>query len=217
MIKIVRQVEIPREWTQERLKGMYPNYTLIGERSGWFYPVEETKVVFIAYNWRELVGRVEKHLKGNGIAISADLNLTMMKVFCEATKSEYCAEEDPNQNAKGRLFEQAQRFLRTINNVVASGASLVSQEEADRRASICAVCPQNQPTDVGCTGCGMKTAIAQMANFALGKSTPLDSQLHWCQVCGCKNSLKIWVDRESMSEKDLADKWETECWMRPGN
>lgn len=214
MTVIARQVECPREWTKQRLQGMFPDATILGTNYGYWFFVPETNCLFIDHSWKELVRQVAKHLKGNNVAVPADLNTAMMEEFCSLTGSPLCAEDDKSAPERQRLFMQAGRFLRTITDFVAKGAHFVSQEEAERRSSICAQCPFNHPDMASCTGCAAKTAIAQLARFAIGRSTPLDGSLRTCASCGCKLAIKVHLPIETMNHHDLKDRWHSSCWMR---
>jgi hypothetical protein len=184
---------------------------------GWFHQVPETGVVFVSYGWGELKKYVKAHLKGNNIPIPSDLNRVMMEAYCAATDSNVCLENNPYQSEIQRIWDQGTRFFQTVKSTIAAGGKLVSQEEAERRASICAKCPLNQEGLTNCISCKGKSIIADMLGFSIGRSTPIDDQLKVCNVCGCANKIKIWFPRESMLHKDLEPLWpETGCWMREG-
>ena len=75
-----------------------------------------------------------------------------------------------------------------------------SQEEANRRALICANCAWQRTLQVGCGGrCGQFLSwLAEQAVAGLihpGK-TPYDDRLHSCGVCHCYNSIAVWVPLE---------------------
>lgn len=213
---IARTIEVPREWSKDRVKSLYPDYLILGSPYGWFYAVEETKTCFINYGWRELVRDVNKHLKGNGIHVPADLNLEMMAEFCRVTSSPSCAESDPDASERQRYMTMASRFLRAVEDAVMNG--LVQQDEADRRAEICSRCPHNVKEKFRwCVGCAAQSAAAKLAKFALNKSTPHDGQINSCDVCFCNLPLKVWVRREGMDYPELRKDWWEECWMREGN
>lgn len=218
-MEIIRQVETPVEWTRERLAGMYPGYTILGDAKGFFCPIEETRVVYVNYTWPELVRAVRKHLEANRLPVPADLSLEMQARFCEISKSKFCAEHDPYVTERESFMADSQRFLRAMQDAAING--LVDQAEAERRAAICAACPQNQDQRfTWCFSCSAKTAAAKLAKLTLGVSTSRDGELKHCRVCHCDLKLKPWVRREVMDEPKFRGKWENEvvkCWMRPEN
>lgn len=214
MTVIARQIECPREWTKTRIQGLYPDFVGIGDKFGWWIPVEETKTFFVSYGWNELVRMVSAHLKGNGIHIPADLNLEMMARYCELTKSPACAPDDPYATERQSFMRDSQRFLRAMEDAVMHGG-LVDQAEAERRAAICEACPQNQPSKwMWCFGCSVRTAAAKLASMTLGVSTSHDANLKQCGVCHCNLKLKVFCGKEVMSEPQFAKLWPDHCWMR---
>lgn len=214
MSVLVSTMEIPKQWTRERVMAMFPGATHVGSTYGWFHYIPETNVVIQDLGWMELVRLVTKHLHGNGIHVPADLNLCMMAEYCRLTNSPACAEDDPNQSERQAFWEDAQRFLRAMEDAVMNDG-LVDQAEAERRGALCASCPQNQPEKFGvCFGCSARTAAAKLAKMTLGLSTSHDSKLLTCKNCHCKNALKIWCRREIMDEPRFRDGWEKDhCWM----
>lgn len=219
MTVIARQVECPREWTMSRIKELYPDFVVLGDKYGYWVPIEETKTAFISYGWNELVRMVSAHLKGNGIHVPADLNLEMMARFCELTKSPACAPDDPYATERQSFMRKSQRFLRAMDDAVMHGG-LVSQEEANRRAALCAQCPKNDKASFSfCLGCSAQTAAAKLAKMTLGWATPLDDKLKVCKICECSLVLKIWCRRETMDEPEFRELWPKDhaCWMIPGN
>jgi hypothetical protein len=72
---------------------------------------------------------------------------------------------------------------RAFKNQVVAGNPLVSQEEADRRASICRACPMNGPIAGGCASC---SAGAELLGLLVrGRTTPYDDKLSNCRICAC--------------------------------
>lgn len=211
---IVRFTEIPKEWTQERLRGMFPGDTVMGDPFGWWYRVADTRCVFVSYGWNSLMKMVREHMGSNGIAIPEDLGRTMMEEYCANTGSVVCAENNPHQTKMQRMWDQGSRFFRTIKQMVTRGESLVPQEEAERRAAICAGCPLNDDGLQNCSTCGAKGFIAEMTGYTIGKSTSQDAALKTCGVCGCVNRLKVWFPVDCMDYTDLRKMWPEHCWMR---
>lgn len=87
------------------------------------------------------------------------------------------------------------------------------QEEAERRAAICAGCPLNK-AETWCAGCFMKALMGRVASMLGGWATSSDAKLKSCGVCGCKLSLKVWVPKGVMKYPDLKDRWPEWCWAR---
>lgn len=93
-----------------------------------------------------------------------------------------------------------------------NGLKTVPEEEAERRASICATCPYN----VGMTGCGTCRAALQGIRVGLlNAHTTHDSVLNACGVCGCDNKLQVHTPLEALRSKAQASlaypEW---CWKK---
>lgn len=94
----------------------------------------------------------------------------------------------------------------------ATGLSVVPQEEAERRASICVECPHNKAVS-GCFGChGVGEVISALAG---GKTTSKDANLQQCAVChGCMLSAKVWLPLEAIKSEPYRDNLPSFCWLR---
>ena len=86
---------------------------------------------------------------------------------------------------------------------------LVPQEEAERRAEICAKCPMQIPTS-GCWGCkGIAGLLPQIAG---AKTTSFDLQLSACGVCGCYNAVSVHLPLSVQQDASLD--FPSYCWKR---
>lgn len=82
--------------------------------------------------------------------------------------------------------------------------SLVSIEEARRRAAICSMCP-NGSKILGCSVC--KAALKLTVNPPEAVSVPPG-----CSACGCFLPLKVWIPRDQLGTSDAFPFWRG-CWM----
>ena len=90
----------------------------------------------------------------------------------------------------------------------------VSQDEADRRAAICAGCELNQTAFLpGCPGC--TNMAAEVFKFIGGKKTASDAALKSCGHCGCQNSIIVWAPLDALvkNEAELPPV-PARCWKR---
>jgi hypothetical protein len=111
-------------------------------------------------------------------------------------------------------WTQVITFLQTLVAWFKTGFALVPQEEAERRAAICAKCPYN----VGLSGCGgCKTAVSVMRASLLKASTSQDAGLQACGVCGCDNPTQVHVPldvlRAGKADLPYPASW---CWKAKG-
>jgi len=92
---------------------------------------------------------------------------------------------------------------------------IVSQAEAERRASICRSCPMNRRVD-GCLGCG---GVLKVVKELVGaRETSHDAALESCSVCHCYLRAKVWVGTSVLNqvEEGLDREYPEHCWMLEG-
>lgn len=218
MMQLHRTIESPRtNW--ETLRARYPGYTICGEKMGWHYPVHETKTVLVSIGWKSLVVDVKKHLEGNGKPVPSDLGRQMGAWYCREVSSEGCMEEDPRIREAQEIAGQIERFWNTMKDFVEAGGQPVPQEEANRRAAICAGCPRKEQESALCAACWMKGLISNVVNSTQGWETPLDKQLAGksCGVCKCRLTTKVHIPLIEGETDVFAGQWPVEypCWARP--
>jgi hypothetical protein len=97
------------------------------------------------------------------------------------------------------------RFLKSMASWVASGGGFVSQEEAERRASICCQCPLNQEME-GCFGCSGAAALMETIT---DRTTSKDGQLKNCRACGCVSKVAVHFP---LSAVDTSVEYPAHCW-----
>ena len=105
------------------------------------------------------------------------------------------------------------RFLNSAAAFVKSGGKLVSQEEANRRAAICATCPYNAANHrkgPGCTSCFAKRA---WLFFQKKVRSDHDNELTYCKVCGCNLKLKVHFPLGSIDNKGILPEYPAHCWQ----
>lgn len=209
MKQILRTIEIPR-FTKDRIKAICPGYTLIGDPYGWFYPIEQTKVVVVSYGWVTLIDAVKAHMAGNGIKEPLTLELLMHDFMCHHVP-EWCEEISHEKEAKVSAWKMMKSFYKAVEATWHEGQ--VPQEEAERRAAICAGCPFNAEQIVNfCVGCSTRGLVAKIAVYIQSKQTSKDESLKICSKCGCDLKLKVWMQKKGMENPEI--EWPEHCWMR---
>lgn len=212
MKQLTRHTEVPRT-SHKQLRERYPGYQVIGDGTGYSFPVHETKTVIVSCTFKTLIVAVKAHLKANDVPISPDLERNINEFACSEHPT-MCIEVDPDAERKISLYYLAKRFFTAVISAATNG--LVSQEEAERRAKICSQCPNNKPMEAQlCSGCWSAKFVGEAAEALSSKSTPYDNQLDTCSLCQCRLKMKIFVKKEAMQEKDI--QWPDFCWMRPEN
>lgn len=88
---------------------------------------------------------------------------------------------------------------------------LVKQEEADRRAKICANCPEDLRGI--CSSC-MSNEFFDIFGWMLraNRKTPYDSALEVCAVCGCLLTAKVHISNETLFALSK-HKYPPNCWL----
>jgi hypothetical protein len=135
-----------------------------------------------------------------------------------AMREEACApvnERTPEILRQKRLITW--RDIRAFFSKVAawwSAGECVPQEEADRRAAVCAGCPLNVEAYLpGCSRCA--EVGAQVFKLIGGKQTASDAALKSCGHCGCQNTVIVWAPLDVLVKNEsslpLPPEW---CWKR---
>ena len=89
--------------------------------------------------------------------------------------------------------------------------SVVSVEEASRRAAICRECPQRRKV-AGCPRC--KAALKAMVRIPEDVNAP-----EGCHACGCYLPAKVFIPIEQLRDEEAlkAFPFDEKCWMLEGN
>lgn len=171
--------------------------------------VPETDVRVSASDWPELVKACEKVLSERGIVPPPDFIRKIENAVCQQLPGySFCKPCHQVQQKLG--FNEIVRWVKAMYGFATKhGFSLVSQDEADRRAKICAACPHQIPTS-GCWGCkGIAGLLPQIAG---ARSTPYDAQLKACGVCGCYNAVSVHLPVDAQQDAHLT--FPDHCWKR---
>ncbi len=121
--------------------------------------------------------------------------------------------DDGTQYSEGVHWTSVMDFLKANVAFIASGREQTTQEEAERRASICADCPAKASV----TGCGVcQRAIDEYRDRVVGaQPTSRDADLTACGVCKCDLKTIVHFPLEALRAKgdhDFPD-W---CWQKRG-
>lgn len=159
--------------------------------------VPERGVVGKGSTFDHLVFSVEKYRRANGIPVGLGLAEEVEREVCVRYPDE-CSETDPRvpPSAIRLNYEDVYHGTANIVNLTMAGRPLESQEEADRRAAICAACPFKRPYAKPCTyDCGPLRKLIDRFLTGGGK-TKSDAALQACGVCKCECKVIVWVPLE---------------------
>lgn len=174
---------------------------------GWWVTWEGQKVR--GGDWTDLVGNCQKLTVSLGKVPPPDLSRQVENALCSRLAGDTnCG---PCSSAKQTLgFSSIVRWVRAMYQFAKDNKfQLVSQEEAERRASICAACPQQISTS-GCWGC--KGIAGMLPAIAGARKTSYDMQLKACGVCGCYNAVSVHIPLEVQQDANL--EFPDHCWKK---
>lgn len=182
--------------------------------NGYSYEQKETSIKLTADNFGQLVTRVADHRRANNLPVPFNIADIVEAKVCEQ-RPELCEGYVPKPPPNQKLtLNSAIRFTRTL--VAAGGKRVENQAEADQRAAICAMCPDNIEPE-GCTGCS-SSIIKKTVEFMVGsRKTSYDSTLKSCKHCGCFNAAQVWLPLDALQKTITNSENEAlpdHCWKR---
>jgi hypothetical protein len=157
----------------------------------WTDPI--TKVEVLGTHWEMLLNRIYDERKANGIPCGLGFEDEVELDLCRDYPAE-CELNDPRfPKKRGWLsFHEIVAGTRALLKFKLAGSPLVAQEEAERRANICATCPFNVEFQRPCAGlCGELNTLVQA--IVGGRQTSNAGRLKSCQLCGCFIGAAIWI------------------------
>jgi len=156
-------------------------------------------------------------MQDNGMDVPGNWQDQMFHLACEHNPNIEC--EDTENIVRVVTGQDIWRFLTAVWGSMESGAKPVSEEEAERRADICLVCPKRGFTPCLSGGCGKLAEV--VTTLTLGRKIKHHEALHKasCGVCSCEiNTLINWpldvlskVDEKTGFKKD---EFPEACWRR---
>jgi protein-arginine kinase activator protein McsA len=118
---------------------------------------------------------------------------------------------NPEREQKVSAWKMMKSFYRAVEATWHEGQ--VSQEEADRRAAICAQCPKNtEKVTEFCIGCYARSLVSKVNDLLGSKRTAHDEKLKVCAMCHCDLKLKTWIPKSGVVDKTID--WPSHCWVR---
>jgi hypothetical protein len=158
----------------------------------------------------DMVNNCKKKLEDRGIMLPVDIVLQIEDALCSRLHgNEHCK---PCTMAEQKIgFKEVVQWVRAMYSfAIKGGLALVPQEEAERRARICAACPHQIETS-GCWGCrGVAGLIPAIAGARVTES---DGQLKACGICGCYNAVSVHIPNDVQDTHSL--QFPSFCWKNP--
>lgn len=113
-----------------------------------------------------------------------------------------CEEVDENGKPLRKWLgvTDVRRWWNTVKEWRSQGKPLVSQQEAEERASVCRGCRHN--VDVaGCEGCS--GLLGEVGAFLSGMKTLKDDDLKVCDLCHCYLKAKVWLPMDCVDNEGV--------------
>lgn len=172
--------------------------------SGFEYRQPETGVKLNGFSFTDTVRIVIEHRKANSLdrqsldEVTEDVETQM----CHRVPSHFCNNCDhPDwELSGGSIVHAAQALGKVLEGAVTGQSVFVSQQEAERRAAICAKCFHNRDL-AGCgIGCQLKEKMRDLFGRTIGeRKTASDSKLFGCEVCGCHCRTIVWYNTDTLN------------------
>ncbi len=157
----------------------------------WRDPI--TNVEVVGTHWNMLMNRIYDERRANGIPCGIEFEKEVEEALCRDYPAE-CEINDPRfPRHKARLgFSEIIAGTRLLLKVKLGNVPLVQQEEANRRANICATCPFNIEFQRPCAGlCGELYSLVKSIIGAA--SVAGEERLRSCSLCGCFLGAAVWL------------------------
>lgn len=203
-------------WGVNMNRLMYPKR--IPYSGNYVLNLPERAIVGQGINLPALIRSVREWRRANSVPIGLGFEDEVEKSVCDFYPVE-CTGAINGKPRKSRLdLSTVLRGTQVLLAFKMAGSPYVSQEEAERRAAICAACPWNLEYAKPCGGnCGgLKEMVAAIVG---GQATPYDEQLKACAVCGCSSRAHIWIPDEFLA-KGITDDMREQfaviegCWKK---
>jgi hypothetical protein len=160
-----------------------------------------------------VVDQFNEHLRANGLA--EQTREQIVQLICRDTPANIC------QGAGYQFKERHLGWQDVVNGTSVllafklAGSPLVSQQQANERAAICANCQENVPYAQNCSTC---KHVEEAVRAVIGEATtPMDGRLQACFICGCSNKAQVWLPAEILAKgvnAEMMERFKTvkECW-----
>lgn len=152
------------------------------------------------------------HRRANNLPIPIDFTAQMEDQLCSSLPAGWCSGTDPNRPDVDMRFGLTDVWNWANANLQALVKGFASQEEAERRAKICAGCYMNINSQ-GCRGC--QDVATLFSNQLAKRSTSSDSFLRNCAVCRCFLTALVHFRLDTIPKDDSLQKsFPIFCWQR---
>jgi hypothetical protein len=179
---------------------------------GWRYVQAESGYAMEANTLYDLAGKVAAHRRNMEYPMGTDIAKEIEEWICDRIpfkdQAEWCDTTSLTPPRTRVHWTMVQSFLQTAGAWLLADRQLVPQEEAERRAAICADCPFN----VGMSGCAVCYATLNgLRGSMMHRSTSQDDKLQACGICGCDNKTQAHIPLNVLA-KGVPHTYPNFCW-----
>lgn len=168
--------------------------------------------------YSQLMDKLREKYRQNGWPIGLGFEQMIEAQLCDRHPLE-CEPDTPALRRKRRLtWGDLVRGTQVLLSYAAAGSPVVSVEESESRANICAPCPANVNFDKPCGGlCSWLVTLVRAA--VGGRRTKRHDELKACGVCHCLLEAAVQMPLEHQC-KAVTEEMKTEfaayqhCWKR---
>lgn len=183
---------------------------------GFRYRQPESGVTLRASSFLNLVDVVRGHRVANHYPITPTFEAEVEHGVCSEVPQS-CAEVPATKSAKMLTLSDVLRLTALLGESLLRGQPTVEPAEAERRASVCVGCRDNQNPE-GCAPCKAKQ-IGELISGMVGASvTSRDTELKACRHCGCFNRAQVWLPLDLLhrhADAQTLSNLPPHCWKKP--
>ena len=133
-----------------------------------------------------------------------------MNKLCQLHHFDFCV---PNSIEVRKIsLGDVYNFFLSMKAWKAHGGDVVTKAKSTSRAEICSQCTENMPI-VGCFGCS--NVLPAVLKLVKDLSTPSDSDLKGCGICGCALKAKVHLPVDTMiASAGDPSLYPDDCWIK---
>jgi hypothetical protein len=194
---------------------------------GWYYVQPQSGRIFKHYAANAFFAEIRDHRLAQGYPIEPDWMEQIEDEICRSHPEwgrEVCGRTERYGERRPISLAAMQSFLNVMANwifgIFRGREIFVPQEEAEKRAEICASCDFNMNIAGSCGACADKLARA-LEMIGGNRHTRLDDKLGACALCSCALRVAVHIPLEAqhagLSEELKEDFRRVDyCWKREG-
>ena len=168
--------------------------------AGKITTIEEDGVSISAGSFESLMSKVNHHRleEGGDLSPGWQHRLGTKVVEDNPKATAHCSVPESSANYRVKMSGgDIANFIFSMKRWAMTGGAVVDDDEAERRASICSVCPHNSELTIGCSSC--MQILPKIMGMIKGRTTSYHDQLESCDRCSCALKAKVWLPMNVLS------------------